>query len=425
MKSPEETIEQRQQRSNRYKDLLIISAPVKDDTDESSSVLCLITLPEDDQTADTNMSLISRQLTIRIDVEGKIINIDASQLKSPAHPPQFAQYATFLAKEVGHDIMQLVHPQDRQKIMHYLQHVMKQGTPDNQTVRYRLLVAPDHYVNTEVHSRFFQSDTGEQDFIMAFHQIFDSEIMGGNGIDAGASFSGMLPNINHSMSSQSMHIKHSSGLGGPLLGSSVINGGGALSQISPRNNQLLNEGPLIPPPSFNDPYFQSETFDFESFASPTFDIENQLIDSRPESRTSMASVVSTPRPSSATAVFSPITAPLCASPLTPYSQPSPASITNNNNTTMTNNNLTTSSNAASGSNNINNNSSSGFNSAGSQGSSFQFSFEDSKEKVQEQLQKMQQQQQENNTSERLRNLLMKSPSSVDEEQQRKNQILKV
>ena len=415
MKSPEETIEQRQQRSNRYKDLLIVSAPVKDDTDESSSVLCLITLPEDDQSVDANMSLVSRQLTIRIDVERKIISIDASQLKSPSHPPQFIQYATFLTKEVGHDILQLVHPQDRQKIVHYLQHVMKQGTPDNQNVRYRLLVAPDHYVNTEVHSRFFRSETGEQDFIMAFHQILDSEILGGNGMDSGASFSGML-----SMSAQSgVHTKHSSGLGGPLIGSSAINGG-SLS-ISPRNNQLLNEGPLIAPPSFNDPYL--EPFDFESFASPTFDIENQLIDSRPESRTSMASV-STPRPSSATAAFSPITAPLCASPLTPYSQPSPASITaNNNNTTMANNNLTATSNATTVSNNSNTNNSSGFNSAGSQGSSFQFSFEDNKEKVQEQLQKMQQQ--ENNTSERLRNLLMKSPSSVDEEQQRKNQILKV
>lgn len=413
MKSPEETIEQRQQRSNRYKDLLIISAPVKDDTDESSSVLCLITLPEDDQTVDTNMSNVSRQLTIRIDIEGKIVNVDASQLKSPAHPPQFAQYATFLTKEVGRDILQLVHPQDRQKIMHYLQHVMKQGTPENQNVRYRLLVAPDHYVNTEVNSRFFRSETGEQDFIMAFHQILDNEIMGGNGMDGGPSFSGMLPNV-----MQNMLAKHSSGLGGPLLGSSVMNGG-SLSQISPRNSQLLNEGPLIPPPSFNDPYFQSESFDFESFASPPFDMENQLIDSRPESRTSIASV-STPRPSSAAATFSPINAPL-----TPYSQPSPVSISNNNNTTMTNNNLTTSSNAASGSNNNNNNSSSGFNSAGSQGSSFQFSFEENKEKVQEQLQKMQQQQQENNTSERLRNLLMKSPSSVDEEQLRKNQILKV
>lgn len=47
--SANDTIEQKQQRQEKYKDLLIISAQVKDDTDaESSSVLCLITLPEDE-----------------------------------------------------------------------------------------------------------------------------------------------------------------------------------------------------------------------------------------------------------------------------------------------------------------------------------------------------------------------------------------
>jgi hypothetical protein len=424
LKSPEETLEQRQQRSNRYKDLLIISAPVKDDADESSSVLCLITLPEaeDDQSLDTSMAPLTKQLTIRIDVDGKIVKVDTTQLILPQNPPQYSQYASFLTKEIGQDIIQLVHPQDRQKLVHHLKHVIQQGPPDAQTLRYRLMIAPDQYVHTEVQSRFFRNDgtTGEADFVMAVHEILsDNEILGGGSSSIGmdADFSALLPNMNHTMSSQSAMLmkQQNSGIGGPLLGSSgsgVMNGG-SLSQISPRN-QFPNDNSLIPP-TFNDPYFQSEPFDFG-----TFDIENQLIDSRPESRASMTSV-STPRPSSATAAFSPIAAPLCASPLTPYSQPSPASITNNNNTTMTNNNLTTSSNATCVSNNNNNNSnsSSGFNSAGSN-QAFQFPFEDSKEKVQEELQKMQQ---ENNNSGRLRNLLMKSPSVEDE--LRGNQILKV
>lgn len=413
---------------------MIISAPVKDDIDESSSVLCLITLPEDDQSIDTNMAPLSKQMTIRIDVEGKIVKVDASPLKSPQNPPQFAQYATFLTKEIGNHITQLVHPQDRQKLVHHLKLVIQQEQHEMQTLRYRLMVAPDHFVHTEVQSRFFRSEVqGEADFVMAVHEILtDNDVMMGCGsgvsMDGSGSFSAsMIPNMNHSMTSQSMLIKQqNSGIGGPLIGSTatgVLNGG-SLSQISPRNNQQFTDNTLMPPLSFNDPYFQQSELDF-GFTSPTFDIENQFIDSRPESRTSMASV-STPRPSSATAAFSPITAPLCASPLTPYSQPSPASITNNNNTTMTNNNLTTSSNATCVSNNNSSNSSSGFNSAGSnQAGSFQFPFEDSKEKVQEHLQKMQQQQQQQqeNTSERLRNLLMKSPSAEDE--QRRNQILKV
>lgn len=425
MKSPEETIEQRQQRSNRYKDLLIISAPVKDESDESSSVLCLITLPEDDQSIDTNMASFSNQLTFRIDVEGKIVKVDTSMLKSPNNPPQYAQYATFLTKEIGNDIIQLVHPQDRQKLVHHLKQVMQQGPPEAQGLRYRLMVAPDHFVHTELHSRFYRSKVaGESDFVNAVHEIIsETDNLGGMEGGSGSNFSTMLPNMSQAMSSQNMHAaKQNSGIGGPLIGSGVINGGG-LSQISPRtNNQQFNDSSLMAPLSFNDPFFQQSEIDF-GFTSPTFDMENQFIDSRPESRTSMASV-STPRPSSAAAAFSPITAPLCASPLTPYSQPSPASITNNNNTTMTNNNLTTSSNATCVSNNNSSNSSSGFNSASSnQAGSFQFPYEDSKEKVQEQLQKMQQQQQENNTSERLRNLLMKSPSV--EEELRKNQILKV
>jgi hypothetical protein len=264
----------------------------------------------------------------------------------------------------------------------------------------------------------FRSDVpGEPDFVNAIHEILsDSDPM--NMENAG--FSGMMSSISHSMSSQAMLMKQQSqgglGIGGPLLGQ-VINGG-SLPQISPRNTQnaLLNESPLLQAPTFNE-IFQPE-FDFD-FTSPAFDIENQLIDSRPESRASMGSV-STPRPSSATAAFSPATATMCPSPLTTYSQPSPASITNNNNTTMTNNNLTNSS-AACGSNNA----SSGFHSAGSNHSgTFQFTFDD-KEKVHEQLQKIQQQQQENNNSERLRNLLMKSPSTIEDDQQRKNHILKV
>lgn len=425
MKSPEETVEQKQQRSVRYKDLLIISAPVKDDADESSSVLCLITLPEDDQSMDTTMPPTNEQLTIRIDADGKIIKIDTSQLRQ--------HFVTFLAKEIGHKIEELVHPHDHQRLRMHLKEVIH-GQSDALITNYRIRLAPDCYVHAKVQSRMFRSEVqGEPDFVMAVHEILsDSEVMA---LDSG-SFSGMMsgaPAMSHSMSFQQLQQKNNQGaLGGPLM-TSVINGG-PLSQISPRNgsSSLLhdNSNPLLHPPTTNDNYFASDAFDFD-FPSTTFEMENTwAIESRPESRGSMTSV-STPRPSSATAAFSPATAPMCPSPLTPYqhSQPSPASITNNNNTSMTNNNLTNSG-AAGGSNNINNNNnngSSGFNSAGSNSSSnFQFSFED-KEKVQEQLQKMQQEN-SSSSSDRLRNLLMKSPSGsgVESDQERAtNQILKV
>lgn len=419
MKSPEETIEQKQQRSVRYKDLLIISAPVKDDTDESSSVLCLITLPEDDQSMDTTMPPANEQLTIRIDAEGKIVKIDTSQLR-----PHFV---AFLAKEIGHKIEELVHPHDHQRLKIHLKEVIN-GQSDAQITNYRIRLAPDCYVHSKVQSRMFRSEVqGEPDFVMAVHEILsDSEVMALDGGSFSGMMSGMQPSMSHSLTSHQMQQKHNQGaLGGPLM-TSVINGG-PISQISPRNgqNSLLNDNnnSLLHQPTSNDNYFAA--FDFD-FPSTTFEMENAWgIDSRPDSRASIPSV-STPRPSSATAVFSPATAPLCPSPLTPYhnNQPSPASVTNNNNTSMTNNNLTNAAAAASGSTH---NGSSGFNSAGSNSSSnFQFSFED-KEKVQEQLQKMQE---NNSSSDRLRNLLMKSPSGSgvveqSDQDRARNQILKV
>jgi hypothetical protein len=80
-----ETIEEKQQRQDKYKDLLIISAPVKDEADESSSVLCLITLPEDEQqqqqstsaktaAVEASMPQSLEQLTIKLDTKGKILS---------------------------------------------------------------------------------------------------------------------------------------------------------------------------------------------------------------------------------------------------------------------------------------------------------------------------------------------------------------
>lgn len=369
---------------------------------------------------DTTMPPTNEQLTIRIDAHGKIIKLDTSQLR-----PHFI---AFLNKEVGHKIDDLVHPHDHQRLKMHLKEVIE-GQSDAQLTNYRIRLSPECYVHAKVQSRMFRSEVqGEPDFVMAVHEILsDSEVLAMDGGNFGGLLSGMQPNMSHSMASQQLQHKHNQGaLGGPLM-TSVINGG-PLSQISPRNGQsslMGDNNSLLHPPttitSSNDNYFNPDAFDFD-FPSTNFEMENAWgIDSRPESRASMASV-STPRPSSATAAFSPVTAPMCPSPLTPYhnSQPSPASLTNNNNTSMTNNNLTNSG-AAGGSNH---NGSSGFNSAGSNSSSnFQFSFED-KEKVQEQLQKMQQE----NSSERLRNLLMKSPSGSMEQsdqERARNQILKV
>lgn len=340
----------------------------------------------------------NQQLTIRIARDGTILKIDASQMQP--------NYCSFLSKEVGHMFEELIHPHDLQRLKMHLKEVLE-GQSDAQLTNYRIMLAPDYYVHAKVQSKFFPSVIpDEPDFVMTVHEILsETDTLA---LD-GPSFSGHQPNTSHSMTS--------SGLGGPLM-TSVINGG-PLPQMSPHNglNSLLNNdnnNSLLPPTS-SDNYLNPDLY------NDLFEIDNNWMDSRPESSTSMTSV-STTRPSSAAAAFSPVTVPMCPSPLTPYSQPSPASVSNNNNTTMTNNNLNSS-------NNINNESMVFVGVASNNNSSNFFSFGD-KEKAQDQERRKSTS--ESNTSEKLRNLLMKNPSNSgaetsDQERARNNtnQILKV
>lgn len=69
-----ETIEQKQQRQDKYVEAVLIAAPVNETGDDTSSVLCLITRPEDDTIDTTMTSQKWEQLTLRIDKTGKIIS---------------------------------------------------------------------------------------------------------------------------------------------------------------------------------------------------------------------------------------------------------------------------------------------------------------------------------------------------------------
>jgi nuclear receptor coactivator 2 len=375
----------------------------------------------------------TEQLTIRIDSNGKILNFDTTQLR-----PQFA---AFITKEIGHQITELCHYQDKHRLQVHFKEVI-QNPSDAQMTTYRLkLGAPDLYVPVKVHSRMFSSAVqNEPDFIMAIHTILsehDSSSHESPALHAVNMLSIIQPQTSQSMSLNHQHLKqqmHHSSMGGPLM-TSIINGG--LSQISPRNgqnnsatNSLLNDNgnsstSLLQQSSAGAEPFFAEPFDFIDFPSSTFDMENSMfMEARPDSRASITPV-STPRPASATAAYSPAGPPMCPSPLTPYhggagsaGQPSPSNISNNNNNSnMANNNLTSNSNSGSGSNFSNNN--------------FTFPFDD-KEKVQEQIQQHQlQQQKQDANSGKLRNLLTKTPhasgSGMDggEQERNPNQILKV
>ncbi|XP_062546397.1 nuclear receptor coactivator 2 isoform X4 [Armigeres subalbatus] len=459
LKAPEsanDTIEQKQQRQDKYKDLLIISAPVKDDTDaESSSVLCLITLPEDEHhqgpaiESHTMPQTLDEQLTLKLDMTGAVTDFDAATLRK--------QFTDFLTKETVRSIHDLCHFQDRPRLNEHLQNVMN-ANGDAQVSSYRLrLGGPDVYVHVKAQTRLFRNNKpNEPDFIMAIHTILnDNEVAmvesGLNNPSSSSSSSLAIPSTSSGSGSSSTTRQMQqitqgvSNMGGPLM-SSMLNGSGsgtgsggpsglqgALgSVVSPRSSNL-SSALLCQQSSDGSGFFPSE-FEFE-FPHSTYEMESVGVtwDSRPDSRTSVTPV-STPRPPSVTA-YSPAAAPMCPSPLTPYhassagGQPSPS----NNNQQVNNNN--------------NNNNNSMANNNASLFGGFQCQFDD-KDKVQEQIQQQQQQQQlqqqqqqqqhqqqmASHDSERLRNLLTtKRPHSnassssgldMDHDHRNPNRILK-
>uniref|UniRef100_A0A182QZ70 BHLH domain-containing protein n=1 Tax=Anopheles farauti TaxID=69004 RepID=A0A182QZ70_9DIPT len=248
LRAPEganETIEQKQQRLEKYKDLLIISAPVKDDTEESSSVLCLITLPEDDQAAietTTMPQTQDEQLTLKLDTSGNIINYDSSTLRK--------QFAGNLTKENIRSIYDICHYQDRQQLIEHLGNVRSaNGTPLELNYRLRL-GGPDVYVHVKTQSKLFRcTKPNESDFIMAVCTVLTENevamlsgdgggggggrmVMGGGsgsgGLSAALSGSNINNNNNGSGSSNSSSNPTSSsslGLLMPSTSSSVTGGG--------------------------------------------------------------------------------------------------------------------------------------------------------------------------------------------------------
>ncbi|XP_052864097.1 nuclear receptor coactivator 2 [Anopheles cruzii] len=280
LRAPEganETIEQKQQRLEKYKDLLIISAPVKDDTEESSSVLCLITLPEDDQatieTTTTMPQTLGEQLTLKLDTSGNIIKYDATTLRK--------QFAGNLTKDTIRSIYDICHYQDRPRLSEHLGSVRTaNGTSLELTYRMRL-GGPDVYVHVREQSRLFCCPkANESDFIMAICTVLtESEVailsegggsasgtttmltMGATGPGPGSSLGPVLgpgngANSNPTSSSSSLGLlmpsTSSSGTGGTGGG---LNGGNDvvarhLSQISqgvstmggPLMSSVLNGG---------------------------------------------------------------------------------------------------------------------------------------------------------------------------------------
>ncbi|XP_067620107.1 nuclear receptor coactivator 2 isoform X2 [Eurosta solidaginis] len=395
---PNDAIDQKTMRHTqpeKYEEVMLLATPMKDDGDSSSSILCLITRPEDETPMQQIQPQSIEHLTFKLDVHGKILNLDATALREP--------YRQHLSSWLGRLLQDLCHPQDLNALKTHLHEVQESaasvhlmssptaqspgGTPATlinppianvMSRPFRLrLGGPDVYVHVKANSRLFlnQSQT-EGDYIMSLQTLLnpDVDISAGGSIVIGSSSSiipssgistlspssslvsplslplDSLVNNNSSCSSSSAsalggsggsahllgglvggggmpaHNTQTTNVGGPLMTSAVINGTGsgaqrnsataASSGTTSNNSTLVNSFAASPAgPEATIFYSGADPFDFD-LAHSSFEMDaTGWTDSRPNSRASVTTPVSTPRPPSAGHGFSPA---VCASPSTPY-----------------------------------------------------------------------------------------------------------
>ncbi|XP_054744947.1 nuclear receptor coactivator 3 isoform X4 [Anastrepha obliqua] len=403
MTHPNDAIDQKTIRQHvqaeKYEEIMLLATPMKDDGDSTSSILCLITRPEDEPTMQQMQPQPIEHLTFKLDVHGKILNLDTTALREP--------YRQHLSSWLGRLLQDLCHPQDLCALKAHLREVQESAasvhlmnSPAAQSPGgtaatlinppianvmsrpFRLrLGAPDVYVHVKANSRLFlnQSQT-EGDYIMSLQTILNSDNdMGGGSVSGSLSIggsgsggimtSGGMPNMspspslvsplslpldalvnnNSSCSSSSasalggagsnahllgglvggggmpQHTTQTTNVGGPLMTSAVINGTGngsqrnntvaATSASTSNNSTLVNSFTASPAGPEATIFYTADPFDFD-LAHSSFEMDaTGWTDSRPNSRASVTTPVSTPRPPSAGHGFSPA---VCASPSTPY-----------------------------------------------------------------------------------------------------------
>lgn len=215
MGDSQETVEQKQRRQDRYEEVVIIAAPVRDG-DEYSSVLCLITRPEDESLGDgaganTVHSQVQQhhnqhinaqqppqlmqanleQLTLKLAPSGKILSCNMATLRE--------SFQKHLAKEPATNLLEMCHYQDQPVLQKHLTDVLLASGPHHAMYRLRL-GAPEVYVHCKTQSKVFQGSAppaGDGDFIMAIHTILlDSDVQQQNNLMSTAAAMGPLSSNN-------------------------------------------------------------------------------------------------------------------------------------------------------------------------------------------------------------------------------------
>lgn len=224
--------------------------------------------------------------------------------------------------------MEICHYQDRLRVTKHLNDARQTTTTGVVSDPYRIQVGPETYLTVKAQSKLF-TPKNDMSFIMAVHTILNEsdlasmDLQEGSqtnlsaGGSSGSSLSSAAPPLAGTSHSQIIVGGGGGGnisMGGPLM-TSVVNG--SLSQcltpsMSSSINQMYDNQDQNYYDTFGDFEFPHSTLDPMEVGMGSW------ADSRPDSRTSVASN-STPRPPSVTG-YSPAASQMCPSPLTPFQQ---------------------------------------------------------------------------------------------------------
>ena len=155
------SLESKQRQSNA-------SSPTPGTTASSSADdNCLVCVARRIPVTDKSASnVVVEQFTTRLDLTGKISNIDTSGVSST--------YSQYLNKElVGKPILELCHPNDFHRVQAHLKDALQTRTNVTSGI-YRLMVTNDKYVHVQTKSKWFGGNpqvAEAVDYIMATHSI--------------------------------------------------------------------------------------------------------------------------------------------------------------------------------------------------------------------------------------------------------------
>ncbi|XP_043475470.1 uncharacterized protein LOC122507030 isoform X10 [Leptopilina heterotoma] len=171
----EETMEEKQQRVNKYETMQICSALLTNNSDrlesgdvssESSDigpcVMCVARrIPHNEKPITTAI----QQFTVKLDPSGKILALDNSWLSQ--------SYSTYLNKDlVGTAIQDLCHPLDLSELTAHLKGTLEGG--ERSSPMYRLCVSQDKFLNVKANSKLFKGTemSGyDTDYVMSINSI--------------------------------------------------------------------------------------------------------------------------------------------------------------------------------------------------------------------------------------------------------------